>query len=308
MEQKNIYLLDGSFTSGVKPYVDFESLVKHPLWGSQLLNLDEEAVYNCHRDYIKAGVDMITTNTYQASINGFQKFLGLNYCESYELLKKSVKLCKKAIQVEGLGKYVKVMGSVGPFGASKCDGSEYSGNYIDSMSTQELLDWHKPRIQALIEEGVDYILFETIPSIREAKILLKLLSSFPDQKACLSFSCRDELHISHGETFSSAVETCWAYQNQKQLVAIGCNCVSASNITSLLLSVKTENVPLIVYPNGGGTWDIQNKKWDNSKAYQINLDDIILWKSKGLKIFGGCCVYDSSDIARFRNLIDSIPL
>lgn len=82
------------------------------------------------------------------------------------------------------------MGSVGPFGASKCDGSEYSGNYIEKMSAQELTEWHKPRIQALIEEGVDYVLFETIPSIREAEILLELLSSFPEQKACLSFSCK----------------------------------------------------------------------------------------------------------------------
>lgn len=82
------------------------------------------------------------------------------------------------------------MGSVGPYGASLCDGSEYHGNYIDTLPIKELYDWHKPRIQALIEAGVDVVLFETIPSVGEANILLDILTEFPDQNACLSFSCK----------------------------------------------------------------------------------------------------------------------
>lgn len=82
------------------------------------------------------------------------------------------------------------MGSVGPFGASLCDGSEYTGSYVDNMNPKELYDWHKPRIQALVEADVDVVLFETIPSIDEANILLNILSEFPNQKACLSFSCK----------------------------------------------------------------------------------------------------------------------
>lgn len=82
------------------------------------------------------------------------------------------------------------MGSVGPYGSSLCDGSEYSGDYIDIIDSKEIYNWHKPRIQALVEAGVDVILFETIPSIDEAIILLNILSEFPNQKACLSFSCK----------------------------------------------------------------------------------------------------------------------
>lgn len=82
------------------------------------------------------------------------------------------------------------MGSVGSFGASLCDGSEYNGNFIDDRNTKELYDWHKPRIQALIEAEVDILLFETIPSIDEANILFNILTEYPDQKACLSFSCK----------------------------------------------------------------------------------------------------------------------
>jgi len=82
------------------------------------------------------------------------------------------------------------MGSVGPYGASLRDCSEYNGNYIDTINLKELYDWHKPRIQALVEAGVDVMLFETIPSVIEATILLSILTEFPNQKACLSFSCK----------------------------------------------------------------------------------------------------------------------
>lgn len=82
------------------------------------------------------------------------------------------------------------MGSVGPYGASLCDGSEYNGNYIDKIDSKDLYNWHKPRIQALVEAGVDVLLFETIPSIIEADILLNILTEYPNQKACLSFSCK----------------------------------------------------------------------------------------------------------------------
>lgn len=50
---EKIYLLDGSFISGVTPYVDIDNVIKHPLWGSNLLFNDEEAVVNSHKDYIR---------------------------------------------------------------------------------------------------------------------------------------------------------------------------------------------------------------------------------------------------------------
>lgn len=50
---KSMYLLDGSFMSGIKPYVNINNIMKHPLWGSNLLLEDEEAIIKCHKDYIK---------------------------------------------------------------------------------------------------------------------------------------------------------------------------------------------------------------------------------------------------------------
>lgn len=52
-----------------------------------------------------AGAEFLTTNTYQASIEGFQKYLDLSYEQSIELIKKSVQICRQAIAEENLGKH-----------------------------------------------------------------------------------------------------------------------------------------------------------------------------------------------------------
>lgn len=50
--------------------------------------------------YSAAGVDVMVTNTYQASIEGFKKYLGLNEIESFELIKTAVDQCREAIEIE----------------------------------------------------------------------------------------------------------------------------------------------------------------------------------------------------------------
>jgi hypothetical protein len=52
------------------------------------------------------------------------------------------------------------------------------------------MDWHRPRLDALIEAGVDLLAFETIPSIKEGLALCKLLKEYPNHLAWLSFSCK----------------------------------------------------------------------------------------------------------------------
>lgn len=83
-----------------------------------------------------------------------------------------------------------VFGSVGSYGALQHDGSEYTGSFIDRVSPELLTEWHRPRVQGLIDAGVDFLAFETLPSAVEAFALLRLLREFPNQKAWISFTCK----------------------------------------------------------------------------------------------------------------------
>lgn len=91
-----------------------------------------------------------------------------------------------------------IAGSVGPYGASLHDGSEYTGSYMDKVSKETILSWHRPRIMALMEEGVDLLAIETIPTLDEAELLLELIRDYPEQKAWLSFQCKVSLCFLRG--------------------------------------------------------------------------------------------------------------
>lgn len=52
------------------------------------------------------------------------------------------------------------------------------------------MDWHRPQVAALVEAGVDMLAVETIPSLKEAEAILRLLKEFPAAKAYVTFSCK----------------------------------------------------------------------------------------------------------------------
>lgn len=87
-----------------------------------------------------------------------------------------------------------IVGAVGPYGASLHDASEYTGSYAATTSIETMRNWHRPRIEALIEAGVDLLALETIPCRIEAEMLLDLIRDFPGINAWLAFSCRVSKH------------------------------------------------------------------------------------------------------------------
>ncbi len=77
------------------------------------------------------------------------------------------------------------------------------------------------RIEALVEAGADLLAFETIPTVREAEVLVRLLDDV-DIPAWLSFSCRDDRSTSAGEPIAAAV----ALGSHPGIVAVGVNCTA----------------------------------------------------------------------------------
>ena len=64
------------------------------LWSARLLSTAEtrNAIYKVHCDFIKAGADVIITSSYQGSVAGFVKVLGVSQHEAEALLRQSTRL------------------------------------------------------------------------------------------------------------------------------------------------------------------------------------------------------------------------
>lgn len=183
----DVKVLDGGFSTQLVTHVG-EIIDGDPLWTSRFLYSNPDAVFQTHLDYLRAGAHIIETATYQASIPGYVKYLNKTEEESLGLIKTAVELAKKAVSVykeEIKGKDVSnpepmVAGSVGPYAAYLHDCSEYTGgSYANIESMDSIVEWHRPRFEALINEGVDLLAIETIPCAREAEALVGLLKQYP---------------------------------------------------------------------------------------------------------------------------------
>ena len=66
-----------------------------PLWSARLLLDNPELIRQVHLDYLRAGADVVTSASYQASFAGFAR-LGLNQAQSEQLMILSVRLAQEA--------------------------------------------------------------------------------------------------------------------------------------------------------------------------------------------------------------------
>jgi len=295
LEKQGFVVLDGALATELERHgADLDD----PLWSARWLIESPDLIRRVHRDYLLAGADILTTATYQASVEGFEA-RGLDPEEGAAMLRLGVELaCVERDEFwsdagnrdNRLKPLVAV--SVGPFGACLHDGSEYHGNYSSSWS--EVRAFHCKRLEVLTNCGADLLAFETIPSVPEAEILLELLGAYRDQFAWLSFSCRDEAHVSHGETRRQGAVMA---SRHPQVAAVGVNCTDPRYVTALLNTVRDLGCPLIAYPNSGESWEAGGNCWVGEGTDRL---DSLDWFRAGARLIGGCCRTGPEDISRIR--------
>ena len=268
------------------------------LWSARLLLTEPGAILGVHLAYFRAGATVATTASYQATLPGFAA-VGLDGREAVAAIRRSVTLARDARDryaaesgTDGAG--LLVAGSVGPYGAMLADGSEYRGDYDPGSAA--LRELHAPRIDALLAAGADLLAMETIPTVREAEVLLGLLDEF-DAVGWLSYQCRDESSTAAGEPIETAIR---AADGTAGVVAVGVNCTAPRLIPGLLTRAATAgtNLPRIVYPNSGDAWDAASRHWIARDA-QGEFDPVTAagWRSLGATWLGGCCGTGPAEIA-----------
>lgn len=166
MHLQNVLTIDGGFSTQLMTHVS-ECVDKDPLWTARYNATHPELVIAAHLDYLMAGSSAILTNTYQASVEGYMEHLALSREDSVSLIRNTVRLAHKArskfMMEKPDAKAPWVVGSIGPYGAHLHDGSEYTGDYADTVDPEVIKKWHRVRIEAILEVGVDALAIETIP-------------------------------------------------------------------------------------------------------------------------------------------------
>ncbi|MBV8046021.1 MAG: homocysteine S-methyltransferase [Paludibacterium sp.] len=270
-----------------------------PLWSARVLIEAPELIRQVHVDYFAAGADVATTASYQATFEGFAR-RGIAEAQAAALMRRSIELAREARDAfwaepaHRAGRLRPlVAASVGPYGAMLADGSEYRGDY--GLDETALMDFHRPRMAALLSAEPDLLACETVPCLAEARALARLLAEFPAARAWISFSCRDGAHNCQGEPLADCLAALAAFD---QVVAVGLNCTAPVHVPALIAAAAQVTAkPILVYPNSGETYDPQHKCWHGPRDAAEFSAAARDWHRAGARLIGGCCRTGPAEIA-----------
>ncbi len=281
------------------------------LWSARLLQTHPQDIEQVHLDFLSAGADVISSASYQATIEGFVRS-GLEPNRARELIRMSVELCHRArarfeltnkasrqfdhdtIETIGAENWFdprghlvrkRVAASVGPYGAYLANGAEYTGDY--DLDESALVRFHAERWHLLASGQPDLMLCETVPSFREARALARVARLTPSLPTWISFSCRDEGHLSDGTPIQSCGQL---VEDSVALRGIGINCTPPRFISELVEKIRAvTNKPILVYPNSGERYDASAKNWIGVRDPVEFAALAREWQQRGAAVIGGCC-------------------
>ena len=288
------------------------------LWSADVLLQNPSLIKQTHLDYYRSGAQVAITASYQASLAGLSKHLNLSDEQGKNVVRKSVKLAQEA-RDEWVGEQAKgmseseesrirdrlfVAGSVGPYGAFLADGSEYRGDY--HLPKEDMKTFHRGRIQALVDAGVDVLACETIPSLSETEALIELLKEeFRDTEAWFTFTLHDAEHISDGTPLSQIAAL---FDVTPQVIAVGFNCIPDDIALAALKALKPlqegRTWKMVVYPNSGEQWNAAAREWEGQRTEGgLLAAKTQQWADAGAILVGGCCRTTPEDIGIIRNVL-----
>lgn len=282
---QDVIVLDGAFATEL----DARGFsLNDALWSAKALFERPDLVRDVHLDYLRAGADVVTSASYQATVEGFMK-RGFSEAEAAALLQKSVHLAQEArdLYLAERGTHDPaplVAASVGSYGAYLADGSEYRGDY--DVDEDALTEFHAGRLRLLTAAQPDLLACETLPCLIEARAIVRALRAEKVRiPAWFSFSCRDAAHISDG---TEIAECARFLDGVPEAAAIGLNCTAPQYVEELIRTIRQETAkPIIVYPNSGESYDASDKTWHGAAEDFGAL--ACRWRSAGARLIGGCC-------------------
>jgi len=295
MPGDGVLVLDGGMSNVLE---DRGHDLSSDLWTARLLLEDPGEIAAVHAAYYRAGADVATTASYQASVPGLMA-AGLDRRQAEATIRASVSVAREVRdQLAGeLGRKLLVAASVGPYGAYLADGSEYRGRY--GVTATELRDFHAPRLELLAETGADLLAVETIPDADEAEVLVPLLEEL-GLPAWFSYAVT-------GATTRAGQPLPEAYAvvaGCGPLVAVGVNCSTPRDVAgALTAAARVTGKPGVAYPNLGESWDNAARAWRGDGELDVDLAPS--WVSAGARMVGGCCRVGPREIAGLRAALTS---
>ncbi|MFH0733677.1 MAG: homocysteine S-methyltransferase family protein [bacterium] len=253
------------------------------LWSSLSNLTNPDIVCDVHKNYIKSGANIITTNTFRTNPAAYNKS-GLNIIDYENFVKISVNLAKKSV----LNNNVFIAGSNSP--AEDCYKKERD------LNSHQLEYNHKKHIELLWNNGVDFILNETQSHFDEISIICKFCHSAKIPYV-ISLYFNENLTILSGETLKEIIDYIMVYAP----IAISFNCISSKIFKKVKPQLYADLLNGFYFNCGEDNSSNKIKCIVTEETYTKIAKKFI---NKNTMFLGACCGSNYKHIIKLRELID----
>lgn len=252
------------------------------IWTTNINRTNPDSVIQIHHEYIEAGADIITTNTFRTNPASLSK-AGISTASEY--VKQAVEL---ALQTS-IGNDVLIAGSNAP--AEDCYKTERT------LSKNELEKNHKYHIDLLADSGVNFILNETQSHFDELRIICDHCdrNSIP---SVISLYVLDTLKILSGESLESVL----SFLNDHNVLTVGLNCISPELFLKFIGSIELpKHWGFYLNCGSGQPTDKIINCGIQPDEYLKTVEKSMLYKPS---FIGSCCGSNPSHTQKIREYLD----
>ena len=308
---KRILILDGAMGSVIQEYgLDekdfrgdrFQNLPGLIKGNNDILNLTRpDVIGDIYERYLKAGADIISTNTFNAQRIS-QSDYGL--CDFVrEINETSARLAKKAAEKYSTpGKPRFVAGSVGPMNKTCSMSPDVSNPAYRELTYDQALEAYMEQIGGLVDGGADVILIETVFDTLNAKAAIDAAVRVIDGRD-IPIMVSVTISDAAGRTLSGqTLDAFLASVSSYPIFSIGLNCSFGARQMKPYLKELSRRAPYYIscHPNAGlpnslGLYD------ETPETMAPQIAEFI--DEKLVNIVGGCCGTTPAFIEKYAPLV-----
>lgn len=296
--QKRILYLDGGLGTSFQRMKLNEDhfrgprFANHPsplIGNNDFLSLSSpEIVKEMHREFLKAGSDILSTNTFSGTRISQADFGTEQY--NYEINYVSAKIAREV--ANEFDRPIWIAGSIGPTTKITSLSPNVSDPGHRDTSFDQLVENFEEQVTALMDGGVDLILAETFIDTLNIKACIKATDNiFAKLGRKLPLILSTTITDRSGRTLSGqTIEAFWNSVRHAKPLAVGMNCAFGANELKPYIRELSDLADCYVscYPNAGLPNPLADTGYDETPAHTSDavLDMV---ESGYLNIVGGCC-------------------
>ncbi len=255
-----------------------------------LILTQPKAIENIHADYLRAGADIVATNTFSSTsiaqadydLSGF----------AYELNLEGARLARAAatrVSAED-GKPRFVAGAIGPTNRTASISPDVSNPGFRAVTFDDLRAAYGEQIKGLLDGGADMLLVETIFDTLNAKAALYAIAEITEERGIdVPVMISGTITDKSGRLLSGQLpEAFWNSVRHARPITVGFNCaLGAEDLRAHIADIgRVADTLVCAYPNAG----LPNEfgQYDESPEYMARLIGEFAAASL-VNIVGGCC-------------------